>query len=154
MNINDVCDYIITKLTEGGEDLNLLKLQKLLYYVQAWHLAFKDTPLFENKFQAWVHGPVNREIYDRFNNEKTLYSQITQEDVRTDFVLESIDTDNQLVIDNVLEIYAPYSGTQLEEMTHNEKPWISARDGYRSSQRCEVTLDESLIGDYYRARLT
>ena len=40
MDLNDVCDYIIVKLDDGGESLNLLKLQKLVFYVQAWHLAF------------------------------------------------------------------------------------------------------------------
>jgi len=43
-DINLVCDYIIQRVLTGGEKLNVLKLQKLLYYVQAWHLAFYKKP--------------------------------------------------------------------------------------------------------------
>ena len=68
ITINEVCDYIIFRLkSEGKGSLNHLKLQKLLYYVQAWHLAFygETFSLMEN-FKAWIHGPVNRTIYNRF----------------------------------------------------------------------------------------
>ncbi len=86
----DVCDYIILQVTEAEESLNSLKLHKLLYYVQAWHLAFYGEPLFEGKFQAWIHGPVNKEIYRRFN-KRSLYDEIEQEDISEDFDLAKID---------------------------------------------------------------
>ena len=82
MNINDVCDYIILQLSEAGEYLNNLKLHKLLYYVQAWHLAFYGERLFDGGFQAWIHGPVNREIYDRFKETKSLYSEVDENDIK------------------------------------------------------------------------
>ena len=138
MTIHDVCDFIIVKVTEGGSGLSLLKLQKLLYYVQAWYLALIGRPLFAGRFQAWVHGPVNREVYDRFKKDKTLYSLVGAEDLRTDFDMGSIPPDVARFIDDVLEAYAGLTGTQLEEMTHNEDPWTEARKGYRPSQRCEV----------------
>lgn len=152
-NIHDVCDYIIVKLDEGGELLNHLKLQKLLYYTQAWHLAFEGTPLFKGKFQAWVHGPVSREIYDRFKDSKSLYTAVTRDDVRKEFDLDSLNHDAQLHIDEVLDSYAAFSGSELESMTHEEKPWIVARDGYKSADRCEVSIDESVMADFYRSRL-
>lgn len=148
---NDVCDYIIVKVKEAGVGLNHLKLQKLMYYVQAWNLAFRRTALFEGKFQAWVHGPVNREIYDRFAPKKSLYSEIQDCDARLDFDPESLDEGVRLHIDAVLEAYADFSGSQLEEMTHREPPWIEAREGYRPSQRCEVVIDENRMRDYYRS---
>lgn len=151
MTIHDACDFIIVKVTEGG-GLNLLKLQKLLYYAQAWHLALFEEPLFAGRFQAWVHGPVNRQVFDRFKDDKTLYSLVGAEDVRSDFDMGSIPTDAARFIDDVLEAYAGLTGTQLEEMTHNEDPWIEARKGYRPSERCEVEIDESLMARYYRQR--
>ncbi|TOQ47934.1 hypothetical protein CGG93_25660 [Vibrio parahaemolyticus] len=57
-------------------------------------------------------------------------------------------------IDTILEAYGKFSGAQLEEMTHREKPWLEARQGYRSSQRCEEYLDNSIIRDYYKSRLS
>ncbi len=153
-NIDNVCDYIILMCVTGGERLNLLKLQKLLYYVQAWSLAFDNEPLFDGKFQAWIHGPVNRKIYNRFKDTKTLYSPVTLDDMRSDF-----NPDNDLTaserehIQNVLEVYAPYGDSKLEAQTHSERPWISARKGFRPTERCEIELDEELMAQYYRERI-
>jgi uncharacterized phage-associated protein len=52
-----------------------------------------------------------------------------------------------------LETYAKLSGVQLEEMTHKETPWIEARKGYRSSQRCEEPINAEVMREYYAARL-
>ncbi|TOQ55495.1 hypothetical protein CGG93_24970, partial [Vibrio parahaemolyticus] len=84
IKINDLADYIITKLSEGGESLNNLKLQKLTYYCDAWHLAFYDEKLVDTNFQAWIHGPVCRELYDRFSSSKSLYSEISLNDCADD----------------------------------------------------------------------
>lgn len=155
MNIYDACDYIILKMTEGQDSLNNIKLQKLLYYVQAWYLAFNEKPLFEDgeNFQAWVHGPVNRQIYDRFSSTKSLYADITYDDIRDGFDFENLNEDELEHIDVVLELYGKYSGTELEDMTHEEEPWINARTGFRSSQRCEVELNNSDMYTYYSSRL-
>ena len=152
--IDDACDYIILKLCEGGESLNHLKLQKLLYYAQAWHLAFNGgKPLFDGRFQAWVHGPVNRHIYDRFAGSKTLYSDVLESDMRTEFDLGKLNNEACEHIDGVLEVYAKFSGTQLEDLTHREEPWIRAREGFRASQRCEREIDEQIMAHYYAQQI-
>ena len=66
ITISDIADYFITKNHEYGDYITNLKLQKLVYYAQAWYLAFLDKPLFDEDFEAWVHGPVNRDLYDRY----------------------------------------------------------------------------------------
>ncbi len=66
MDIQYVCDYVITKMEGAGKTLSVLKLQRLLYFAQGWHLAYFGDPFFEGRFQAWAQGPINREIYDRF----------------------------------------------------------------------------------------
>jgi uncharacterized phage-associated protein len=154
ITINQTADYITLKLEEGGEELSHLKLQKLLYYVQAWHLAFTNAPLFNAKFQAWIHGPVSRAIYDRFAPSKSLYGSINRFDLSAGFDPGSLPEEAKSHIDNVLEVYAKYSGTQLEEISHREEPWISARRGYGPSDRCEIELDENLMAEYYRRRLS
>lgn len=152
-NRDSVCDYIIHRVRRANAGLSLLKLQKLLYYVQAWHLAFYGRPLFEGRFQAWVHGPVNREIYDRFASTKSLYSEVGHEDLLDGFSPEALDPGARNHIDSVLEVYAGHTGTQLEDMTHSEAPWIEARQGYRPADRCEEYISEETMANYYRARL-
>lgn len=153
--IHDVTDFIISRLVDGGGYLNQLKLQKLLYYTQAWHLAHFSTPLFIGRFQAWVHGPVNREIFNRFRSTKMLYSEVGREDIIDGFNSEqSLPEDTQEFIEVILETYGPLTGDQLETLTHHEDPWILARKRCRPDEYCENEIDESVMTQYYRARLS
>lgn len=154
-NVRQVSDYIIFRLkSEGGNSLDALKHQKLLYYVQAWHLVFNGTKMFESEFQAWIHGPVNREIYNLYRDKKYLYSEMHVNDILNMQNIETLTSEEKIHIDNVLEAYAHFSSTQLEHMTHNEKPWIEAREGYGPYQRCEVDIDTDTMKSYYSARLS
>lgn len=149
-----VSDYIIFRLKhEGNTPLDTLKHQKLLYYVQAWRLAFTGNPLFSSNFEAWLHGPVNRAIYDRYKDSKYLYSEMHSNDITNMNNIAVLTDDEKLHIDNILEVYAPMSSTQLEHMTHNEQPWLEAREGYSPYDRCDQVINPETMRDYYAARL-
>jgi uncharacterized phage-associated protein len=151
VGINDVCDYLILRVNEAGY-LNVLKLQKLLYYVQAWWLAIENKRCFKGGFQAWVHGPVSRKIYDRFK-DKSMYSRVRSTDIRADFDPDAVPKPMRKHIARVLEAYGEYTDDQLEELTHDERPWQEARDGYAPRDRCEAVISEITMRDYYAARL-
>lgn len=151
--VHDVADYIIVKLDDARVGLNTLKLHKLLYYVQAWHLALKGHPLFPAKFQAWVHGPVSRLTYDRFAGSHGMYDMLKVGDARRDFDPAKLDADARSHVDEILDAYASFSGPQLEKMTHEEQPWIVARGDRKPSERCEVELSEDLMRDFYKEEL-
>jgi uncharacterized phage-associated protein len=151
-NINDICDYIIRSMNEAGESPSVLKLQKLLYYCQAWHLAIFKSPLFSGQFQAWVRGPVSREVYDRFIT-KTMFAPLEESDVRPEFANAEIPEDVRKLVDQVIEIYGKYSDTQLAELTHRERPWIEARGGIAPQARCTTVISEETMQDTYAARL-
>jgi uncharacterized phage-associated protein len=152
-DLQDVCDYIIWKINEGDARLNVLKLHKLLYYVQAWHLAFGRGRCFDASFQAWVHGPVCRPIYDRFKDNKSMYSPVRSRDISKEFDPDELPKKVRRHIDRVLEGYAEFTDDQLEEMTHRERPWIEAREGYDAKERCENAISDSTMASYYGARL-
>jgi uncharacterized phage-associated protein len=152
--IVNISDYIIFRIkSEGDMDLNTLKHQKLLFYVQAWYLAFFEQPLFEEDFQAWIHGPVNREIYDLYKDNKNLYSELTIEDCKEIGAIVLTDAEKSH-IDIILDNYAKYSSTQLEYMTHNELPWIEARQGVSPYERCENIISKETMKNYYKERLS
>ncbi|ABQ03955.1 Panacea domain-containing protein [Flavobacterium johnsoniae] len=154
ITIHQACDYIIFRLkSEESGSLNHLKLQKLLYYVQSWHLAFYGTRFFDGKFQAWIHGPVNRAIYDRFKDTKYMYSTIDLDDLSDTEITTKLPLEVKEHIDVVLETYAGFSDTDLESKTHQEEPWINARKGFKPSERCEVELDEKIMESYFKSRL-
>jgi uncharacterized phage-associated protein len=152
--INDTSDYVVLKLRHGGVILNVLKLHKLMYYIQAWHLAFNRGPFFPGRFQAWVHGPVNRELYDRYKDSKNMYSPVDLQDIQPGFNPSQTLADQERAhIDAVLEVYANFTGDQLEEMTHREEPWLQARAGVAPSARSENHLSEDVMQKFYSARL-
>jgi uncharacterized phage-associated protein len=150
-DIDDVADYIIWKMNEASW-INVLKLQKLLYYVQAWMLAFENRRCFRGGFQAWVHGPVNRDIYDRFKDIKSMYSRVRPRDIREEFDPDKMHNAVVAHIDAVLEAYGALSDDQLEDMTHSEEPWIEARGDCSPRERCENFIAETTMRDYYAAR--
>lgn len=152
--INQICDYIIFRLkSEENVPLSNIKLQKLLYYTQAWHLAFHKKELFDGKFEAWIHGPVNREVYSRFNNTKYMFSEIYSTDIIDTNITEKLSEEEIKHINIILEHYAKYSGVELEDMSHKEEPWIRAREGYEPNQRCVVEIDNEFLGEYFSRRL-
>lgn len=149
-SVNTIADYVIMQVNRDSlYSLVTLKLQKLMYYIQAWSLRIRHKLCFKGEFEAWIHGPVNRELYDRFKSTKTLFSQITAKDISDEKAISAIDTDTKEFIGFVLDNYAGYGSVQLEAMTHNETPWKEARKGYSPAERCTVEISEKLMESYY-----
>jgi len=116
---SDVAKYIIQTFNEEEALITNLKLQKLLYYVQGWHLGLYDEPIFPDTFQAWPRGPVIPDVYEEYKSYKG--APIFQEIIITD-----IDEPTKYHIDEVLKVYAPRDTLELSEMTHHERPWKEA----------------------------
>lgn len=148
--VNDVADYVILSLN-GDERFTLinLKLQKLVYYIQAWFLGIYKDKFMDAEFEAWVHGPVCRQLYERFKDSKPLYATIGVEDVIDKNAKEKIAIEDIEFIDYILENYARFSGSQLEIMTHAETPWIEARGNANPMEKCNGVITESSMKAYY-----
>ncbi|SFZ90344.1 Uncharacterized phage-associated protein [Flaviramulus basaltis] len=133
-----------------------LKLQKLLYYCQAYHLAHFEEPLFEEDFEAWVHGPVCRSVYNTLKGKSILYSDVTysEYDFDSEINLKDVISSSQLeVVDEVLETLSKWTGLELESATHKETPWIEARLGYSQGDICNVNISKASMLNFYRAEM-
>lgn len=151
VSVEEVTDYIISRLLEGERELSLLKLQKLLYYTQAWYLVHHHgNPLFREDFEAWVHGPVCRAVYNRFCDKYRLYDTVNLEDAAHTITLSCDDLE---FINEVLDVYAHYTGSQLEQLTHQERPWRETRGSIPLSARCDKIIPKDLMRTYYGARV-
>lgn len=147
--IHDIADYIISRVKSEDKNASLinLKLQKLLYYVQAWSYGIYNKPMFTGDFEAWIHGPVNRSIYDRFNAKKYLYSEINLDDrLNTNVTLSSEDAE---FVNFILENYLKYSGAELERLSHSELPWTKTRGDLGENERCDKVISAELMKDFY-----
>lgn len=148
-SVDDIADYIILKVKSEDSYASLinLKLQKLLYYIQAWSYGINKTPFFAGEFQAWIHGPVNKPIYDRFNSTKYLYSEITTSDILNKSVI--LTADDAEFVDFILENYLKYSGAELEKLSHSELPWKETRGTLDPNERCDKVIPSELMMKYY-----
>lgn len=102
---------------DAGDAISNLKLQKLLYYVQGFHLAIFNEPLFEEPIKAWEHGPVVEEVYFRY---KDFGANAIVDESDIEFTLS--EPQKEMIAD-VYNVYGQFSAWKLRNMTHDEMPW-------------------------------
>ncbi len=127
LTCHDVADYFLALVDEdAGDTISNMKLQKLVYYAQGFHLAMFDEPLFKEKIEAWDHGPVVPELYHRF---KTYGSGAIEKPREIDF--SKYDSQVRELLNEVWSVYGQFSAWKLRNMTHEEAPWQNAykKDG-------------------------
>ena len=139
-------DIAIKYLLNQCEDITPLALQKALYYIQGFYYAFCNTFLFTEECEAWVHGPVYREIYFRYRDYH--FDPIAENKPFDDSVLTASE---KAVFDSVVNNLCCYSGKVLEKFTHNETPWLSARGNLPLSAPSERIISQDSIGAYFTA---
>ena len=154
-------EYVTLFCHNMGVNINPLKLQKLLYYVQSWHIAkFEKETLYDALPEAWVNGPVYRQIYDlhkasffRNANFKTDLDEVTLSDALQQKQAELGLEANQLeLVNKVLEVYSKMSDERLVLMTHSELPWNEARQGLSPIDRSDRKLSVDTIYNYFNRK--
>lgn len=135
---NDVAAYILR--TRGP--MSAMKLQKLVYYSQAWHLVWEEKPLFSEEIQAWANGPV---VYDLYKQHKGSFTVEAWPSGRP----ANLTDDEMLTIDAVMRTYGQYSAHQLSELTHRELPWQQAREGLPEGSRSAADITPASMHEYY-----
>lgn len=142
MNVTaiDVAAYILDKLGNTPA----MKLQKLIYYSQAWSLVWDDKPLFQDRIEAWANGPVIRSLY------KSLRGQYTVTSI-PDGHPDLLDDTQRETVDAILEFYGTKSSHWLSDLTHMESPWKEAREkaGLTDGERGRVVISEASMAEYY-----
>ena len=128
------------------EDITPMALQKALYYVQGFHYAFTGSFLFSNDCEAWVHGPVYRDIYNRYADYR--FNPIEGEN---DFDVSVFTGTEKAVIDSVVLYLCCYSGKVLENFTHSEVPWIKTRGDLPAYVNSNRIINKEMIGEYFTA---
>ncbi len=138
VSVFDVAAYVLSKLGT----ISTIKLQKLVYYCQAWSLVWDEKPLFDEKIEAWVNGPVVRELY-AFHRGLFQISSIPIG------IPGRLSKTQKETIDAVIGFYGKKSGQELVEISHLEKPWIDARKGLKWDERGENEISHTSMAEYY-----
>lgn len=141
MNATEIGKYFYCK----NKDLTEIQIQKLTYYSYVWSMVLNNTKLFDEKPQAWIHGPVFRTLYD---------SMKTRDFFNTEGYENKFDDETNYFLEMIYRLYGKYSGNQLEMMTHIEEPWKNARKGIDANERSTQELSDEDIKRYYGNLLT
>lgn len=144
-----IADWLLTK-----SEMSPKKLQKMLYYSYTWVLTLMneredklENELFDEEFEAWVHGPVIPIIYNKYRPYG--YQDIPK--VTKEIEIE--DEDIVDILEQVYETYGGYTGNQLESISHQEDPWIEAREGKEPYEACNEVISKETIFNYYIQRV-
>lgn len=137
---HDVAAYILAEHSE----MSTWKLQKLVYYSQAWSLVWDGEPLFPERIEAWANGPV---VPDLYRKHRRLFSVQDWEWGDPN----DLSDDQRETIDIVLSDYGDLTGRQLSHLTHAERPWRDARDGLGPTEPSSRAISLATIQAYYEA---
>lgn len=144
LTASEIADFFLDFAKEHGDYLSHLKIQKLVFYADAWYMVNNDgEPLIEDEFEAWVHGPVVRSLYSRFRNFG--WQPILETVKKPDLTAQQ---ENHLI--EVYDVFGSLSAYELEQMTHNEKPWLSARGNLSPDESCNTIIDKSIMYSFYK----
>ena len=136
---DDVAAYIL----KAKRGMSGMKLQKLLYYSQAWHMVWSDgEPLFPERIEAWANGPVVRSIYAQHRLEIGVSEWPSGNP-------DNLTRDEAEHIDIVLGFYGDRPAHELSELTHREDPWLNARQGLPPGTRSTVEITPQSMYEYY-----
>lgn len=137
----DVANYILQK--KGP--ISAMKLQKLVYYSQAWSLVWDDEPLFNEPIEAWMSGPVVRSLYEIHRGSFTVSQFHLQQYRKTNELTDS----QKETVDSVLQGYGEKSAQWLSDLTHSEPPWKEARIGLSENERGDNVISLATMSEYY-----
>lgn len=139
---NDVAAFFITRAAEEDDvGLSNLKLQKLVYYAQGFHLAIHDSPLFPERIEAWTHGPVCPSVYRE-------YKQYGSGLISTPATMPAaaLSDDELGLLEEVFMVFGQFSAWKLRDMTHEESPW-------RNHEADAETIPVDEMKAYFKTRL-
>ncbi len=136
--VHDIVAYILEK----SGTMTAMKLQKLVYYCQAWSLVWDDEPLFPERIRAWANGPVVFELYDEHRGK----FEVMGWPKGNPYNLNDMQAET---VDSVLEFYGDKSSQWLSDLTHREDPWLDARRGLVPGERGNQEITHAALAEYY-----
>lgn len=123
-----------------------MKLQKLVYYGQAWSLVWDEEPLFPERIEAWANGPVVPCLYDLHRGKfRVDQSSIPNGDP------SRITEQQRGTVDAVLDFYGHHTAQWLSDLTHLEAPWRETRAaaGVSDGEPCSEEITLAAMAEYY-----
>jgi uncharacterized phage-associated protein len=135
---DDVVAYILKR--QGS--MTAMKLQKLLYYSQAWSLVWDEEPLFKEPIEAWANGPVVPSVFRKHKGRFRIDSWPNGNP-------RALNKIQRETVNAVLSYYGDKNSQWLSDLTHREEPWQAARQGLSAGDRGQREITLSSMMEYY-----
>lgn len=138
----DIANKLLSHAANSGEGelMSNMKLQKMLYYQQGFHIAYFNTPLFNEDIEAWMYGPVVPCVYNHFKRNGSMGLEPFAEEIGLSDVEETL-------FNEVFDVYGEYSASGLMNMTHKESPWLTTPTGVGNV----ITIEK--LDQFFKTRL-
>ncbi|MEG3932746.1 MULTISPECIES: type II toxin-antitoxin system antitoxin SocA domain-containing protein [unclassified Microcoleus] len=142
----DIANAFIWLAAQTNVAINAYKLQKLMYYAQAWYLGVYGKPLFDADFQAGIHGPVIPDLLEKYQR------QFSGEPITEKIEQPKLPQKIGEFIEEVADAYFEYDDATLERMICSEMPWQEARGDLPRDESCEGIISHESMKKYYSGR--
>ncbi len=158
VDIENLGVFILLYCEKNEISINHFKLQKLLYYIQAWHLVhFDGAMIFDELPEAWVNGPVYRKIFDHLNKTPANKNLVLDPKLKGDMDKHIQDANEKLnltkeqneFLQSILNHYGLMSHEKLIFLTHKEAPWNIAREGLGDFEYSDRKISAKNMQNYY-----
>lgn len=134
--------YIIYYFNKMGKTITNLKLQKLLYFLEAIYLIqnIEEKNLFMEKFYAWNFGPVSDIVYKRFKDYQNMNLALNQEDIE---IACAMNLENQKYIEKLFQLLGDMTAYQLVTLSHlPDSPWAKLNQKYNGMIEKNVSISK------------
>lgn len=143
-----VCRLIVNYSNDRGYNISNLKLQKLLYLIQAYFLVKLGKKCFDARIEAWAFGPVVPDAYQVFKQYGGCNIPTINDD-RIGAIIEECDfkKEDKKIITDIVDTFSDYSASALVTLTHRQDPW---RNAYQEGMNNPIS--EKAIKEYFNGR--
>jgi uncharacterized phage-associated protein len=140
-----IANYFYYRSRAEGFDIDPLKMQKLLYFANGWHLAVYGKPLIREPIRAWQYGPVIESVYHAFKGYGA--RSISEPFDPENFEIPPDDFETREFLNRVWANYGGYTGVELSNLSHDpDGPWAEAMN---SSRFGSPRISDASMRDYF-----
>lgn len=134
-------------ILEREKEVDALSLQKLLFFSCGFSKIFTSIELNCDDCEAWIYGPVYRDIYEAFSYYG--YNKINYDELVKSREV-ALSCEEKKYIDSIIDAFGFFSGSILREMTHMTSPWINARKGLKEDSFSNRIIESDSIEKYFK----
>ncbi len=147
----ELANVVLSLAKRDGISVTPMKLVKLCYIINGWHLGFHDKPLFHERIEAWKYGPVMPDLYratKHYRGKEIPFNDIP--DIEHAKSTSGYGEEELVFIERAYNLYKGKTAIELSMMTHKaDSPWYQVHE--EGVSKIEIPVD--LIKVHYDKKI-